>query len=238
MLGEFHTLSLLASTSICFNTSSMRRKKRPETPKLVNVGSRIVMTQEGCQLALEQKEARLEKTRKAEEGLQKKRDAQVKVQARHAWEGHDGMVFAGSLNTQKRPALQDIAWALQLSEDGTGEVLITRIKEQENSHLRDNNRFKVLFGKQPTNRRTAEEETRPVPDPSNNTHPDDNLQIRFMDSSSMTSRIASSSRHEPALNQSHISVLLVPSRKPMFQGPSRDRTRRSSCPLSGTDILN
>ncbi|KAG1791124.1 hypothetical protein EV424DRAFT_1458456 [Suillus variegatus] len=74
------------------------------------------------------------------------------------------MTFSGAVKTQKLPLLRDIAWTLDMSEDGTRDELIKRVSAffnaSENTHLRHNPRYKGLFM---TSKRAPK---RPLPAPA------------------------------------------------------------------------
>jgi hypothetical protein len=120
VLGSQHIQSL--------QTKLNAKKDKKGHNRIVNIGSRITSTQTGREEAIQQRTVREEKARKVEESKQRKLDAQVEVHARRTREGPTGMVFTGALSSQKRPALQDIAWSLGLAEDGTRDNLIIRIR--------------------------------------------------------------------------------------------------------------
>jgi hypothetical protein len=161
--------------------------------RVVVIGSRITTTQEGRAEAAKQKALRQERVQKAAESQRKKQDAQTEMHVRRAQEGRAGMTFTGALNSQKRPTLQNIAWSLQLSEDGTRDELINRIKTHfdSNQHLCEDVRYSGLFGKRASRRQDA---TIPigVPEPT----------LPFADSTNMLQ--ADGVHHSPIAGPSYV----------------------------------
>ncbi|KAL6305926.1 hypothetical protein BKA93DRAFT_824714 [Sparassis latifolia] len=117
------------------------------------------MSDEAREEALQQKLAHDEKAKKTQETRQKQEDARVEVRARRQQNGRTGMKFVSALSCQKLPVLRDIAWSLELPEDGKKDQLIARIKayfdRDENSVLRNNNQFAEIFATHGSKRRAA-----------------------------------------------------------------------------------
>lgn len=78
----------------------------------------------------------------------KKLDHELEVRERRN-QGRENLTFNTALKTQKLPALRDLAWTLDLSEDGSRSDLITQISTffatYGNELLRDDARYIGLF---------------------------------------------------------------------------------------------
>lgn len=122
--------------------------KKSSKGRHVVVEAQIISTQGGWEQAAKQRKARDDKDVKAQEVQARKRDAEYERQHRRESEGREGMIFAGSLNSQRRGTLDNIAWSLGISETGTKEVLLARINTYftENVSLQDDRRYVALFG--------------------------------------------------------------------------------------------
>jgi hypothetical protein len=123
------------------------KREERKTNRSIHIGGRIVTTQEGRAIALQQKQARVEKENKVAETKQKKSEAELEKQRRRKDLGRDGMVFSGLLAYQRLPMLTDIAWCLNLGEDGTRDDLIGRISAYINEEpaIRNDPRFTSLW---------------------------------------------------------------------------------------------
>ncbi|KAF8234878.1 hypothetical protein L208DRAFT_1376731 [Tricholoma matsutake] len=110
----------------------------------------IVTTQEGHRIAAEQRAAHIEKEKKVEESLQKKKDMEAENHVQRLREGKTEIIFEGLLAGQKLPSLHDIVWALRLAETGTCKILIIQINDHfnldENSTLKEDPCYIGLFG--------------------------------------------------------------------------------------------
>ncbi|KAF8141524.1 hypothetical protein EV363DRAFT_1291600 [Boletus edulis] len=127
-----------------------KSKKRGSGSRNVLIPSRIITSEGGRQEALKQREAREAKAKKEDERKQKKLDETLSIRDRRSREGKDTMSFTGALlKNHKAMVLRDVAWTLDLAEDGTREELITRItaffEDPANRHLRDDDRYIGLF---------------------------------------------------------------------------------------------
>jgi hypothetical protein len=174
-LDEITTHAILAARHIHALQAKLNSKvdKRGHH-RVVHIGSRIISTQEGRAEAAKQKAAREVKAQKAEESQRRKDKAKADMRTRRAQEGRLGMMFTGTLSTQRRTALQDIAWTLGLSEDGTRDDLITRIKaffdKEENRHLFEDQRYSGLFTKRLSKRPLATMSADNVPEITSHQH--------------------------------------------------------------------
>lgn len=161
-LAALHVASLQAK----LNT---KVSKRASTRNVVIDGG-VVTTERGREIAAQQKAVRLEKEKKAEENSEKRKNAEAEQRVRRIQGGKTGLVFEGTLASQKLPALRDIAWSLGLAEAGTREVLIQRINthfnNDENNTLKNNSQYSALFGKRAQKRKAVSDENIPSRPPS------------------------------------------------------------------------
>lgn len=133
-----------------------QRNGRASKRRKLNVEARVLTSAEGKRLAAEKEAERavkMQKKKKAEM-LRKEKEAE-RDQQRQA-RGPDAP-FMGSLPSKNKPDLQEIAAALDLSEDGTKDTLIQRINAcfDSNPLLRDGPRFSGLFHRAPRRRLRA-----------------------------------------------------------------------------------
>ncbi|KAJ7869446.1 hypothetical protein B0H14DRAFT_3440636 [Mycena olivaceomarginata] len=94
---------------------------------------------EGRVLAGENRTAQLQKKAKDDENRSQRLLASAEVIERRAELGREEMEFAGNIKSLKAPQLKDLAWSLELEENGTREVLIERIL----THFGDDESLKV-----------------------------------------------------------------------------------------------
>ena len=124
------------------------KSKKKDSIRNVVVPGRVITTEEGRLEALRQKEVRDTKQQKKDVLKNKKLDHELEVRERRN-QGRENLSFNGTLKTQKLPALRDLAWILEISEDGSRNDLITRISTffdtEGNKHLRDDARYIGLF---------------------------------------------------------------------------------------------
>ena len=130
-----------------------QRNGRASKQCKLNVEARVLTSVEGKRLATEKEAERVAKMQKKKEAemLQKEKEAE-RDQQRQA-RGPDAP-FIGSLSSKNKPDLQEIAAALNISEDGTKDALIQRINAcfDSNPLLRDGPRFSGLFHHAPRRR--------------------------------------------------------------------------------------
>ena len=142
-----------------------QRDGRASKRRKLNVEARVLTSAEGKRLAAEKEAERVTKMQKRKEAelLRKEKEAERDQQRRDR--GPDAP-FIGSLSSKNKPDLQEIAAALDLSEDGTKDALMQRITTHFDSNplLRDGPRFSGLFHRAPRRRPQATENT-----PSHNT---------------------------------------------------------------------
>jgi hypothetical protein len=103
---------------------------------------------EGKRLAAEKETewaAKAQKQKDAE--IRRKQQAAEREQQRH--DRPADQPFTGALSSKKKPDLQEIAGALNLTETGTKEALISRINKffEQNPDLHDAPRFLGLFNR-------------------------------------------------------------------------------------------
>ncbi|KAF8442093.1 hypothetical protein L210DRAFT_3503146 [Boletus edulis BED1] len=127
-----------------------KSKKHGSGSRNVLIPSRIITSEGNCQEAPKQREAREAKAKKEDERKQKKLDETLSIRDRRSREGKDTMSFTSALlKNHKAMVLRDVAWTLDLAEDGTREELITRItaffEDPANRHLHDDDRYIGLF---------------------------------------------------------------------------------------------
>ena len=87
-----------------------------------------------------------EKEQVNEEKQRKKAEAAAQTTARRIAQG-ENIEFKGAVHSRNKEGLQDIAYALGLSLEGTKAVLVERINDylDNNPQLKDDNRFARLF---------------------------------------------------------------------------------------------
>lgn len=127
------------------NATSKKRK--------VVTSAWMLTSEEGLQLAEEQEVERQEKAQKKKESMQRRLDKETERRQQRA-ERDPNEPFRGSLSSRNKADLQEIAGALNLSEDGTVKDLLTRITAHfdANSHLRSSPLFSGLFSRARTSR--------------------------------------------------------------------------------------
>ncbi|KAJ6533276.1 hypothetical protein DFH09DRAFT_1406723 [Mycena vulgaris] len=141
----------LAGAQIMILKGKLNRKAAKKNGKAkLNVEARSLTSDEGLRLAEEHaqmvadketEKGRKEKEREEKEG----REQQLRMtQAPMS-------IFRGALSAKNKPQLKDIAYALNISMEGTSKDILTRIAELFNTqqHLRDDPRFVGLFSKRP-----------------------------------------------------------------------------------------
>ncbi len=113
-------------------------------PKL-NVKARVLTSAEGKQLAAEKDVEQAAKAQKKKEADLRRKAQETERQQQRTQ--HPDQPFTGSLTSKNKSDLQEIAAAIELSEDGTKNVLIARINAffDTNPSLRDAARFVGLF---------------------------------------------------------------------------------------------
>ena len=135
---------------------SNQRDGRASKRRKLNVEARVLEKEtERAAKAQEHKDAEIRRKHQALEREQQRRDCPA------------DQPFTGALSSKKKPDLQEIAGALDLSEDGTKEVLISRINEffeQKPDHC-NMPRFSGLFNR--TSKRRALPAETPIPSTSN-----------------------------------------------------------------------
>ncbi|KAJ7856087.1 hypothetical protein B0H14DRAFT_2753425, partial [Mycena olivaceomarginata] len=119
--------------------NSGKGKKRAGNERNLSTTARMLTSAEGRVLAGEKRTAQLQKKAKDDENRSQRLLASAEVIKRRAELGREGMEFAGNIKSLKAPQLKDLAWSLELEENGTREVLIERIL----THFGDDESLKV-----------------------------------------------------------------------------------------------
>jgi hypothetical protein len=143
--------------------------ERASKRRKLNVDARVLASDEGMQLAAEKEQERAAKAEEQKDtGIRRKQQAaESEQQRRDRPADQPSSSFTGALNSKKKPDLQEIAGALNLSEDGTREALILRINTffEQKPDRRDDPQFLGLFNRASKRRAPASEN--PTPDISN-----------------------------------------------------------------------
>jgi hypothetical protein len=113
----------------------------------LNVKACVLTSAEGKQLAGEKDAERAAKAQKKKEADLRRKAQEMERQQRRIQ--HPDQPFTGSLTSKNKSDLQEIAAAIELSEDGTKNVLIARINAffNTNPSLRNTARFVGLFNR-------------------------------------------------------------------------------------------
>ncbi|KAJ7875892.1 hypothetical protein B0H14DRAFT_3546161 [Mycena olivaceomarginata] len=119
--------------------NSGKGKKRASNERNLSTTARMLTSAEGRVLAGEKRTAQLQKKAKDDENRSQRLLASAEVIKRRTELGREGMEFAGNIKSLKAPQLKDLAWSLELEENGTREVLIERIL----THFGDDESLKV-----------------------------------------------------------------------------------------------
>ncbi|KAF7347301.1 Tigger transposable element-derived protein [Mycena venus] len=119
--------------------NSGKGKKRAGNERSLSTTARMLTSAEGRALAEEKRTAQQQKKAKDDENRSQRLLANAEVIKRRTELGREGMEFAGNIKLLKAPQLKDLAWSLELDENGTREVLIERIL----THFGDNESLKV-----------------------------------------------------------------------------------------------
>ncbi|KAF7340333.1 hypothetical protein MVEN_01952500 [Mycena venus] len=119
--------------------NSGKGKKRAGNERNLSTTARMLTSAEGRVLAEEKRTNQLQKKAKDDENRSQRLLANAEVIKRRAELGREGMEFAGNIKLLKALQLKDLAWSLELEENGTRDVLIDRIL----THFGDNESLKV-----------------------------------------------------------------------------------------------
>lgn len=125
---------------------SNERDNRASKRRKLNVEARVLTSVEGRRLAAEKDAERIAKAQKKKETERRRKEKEIaRNQQREARPADEP--FVGSLGSKNKADLQEIAGALNLSEDGTKDTLIQRINSffDSNPLQRDSARFSGLF---------------------------------------------------------------------------------------------
>jgi hypothetical protein len=141
----------LAGLKIRELNGQVNAKSSKRSERVFASGGRAVTSAEGLAAARDQAAARAAKKEKALNKKNEKEMRHAEVLLRRRDVGREGMEFKEArLRQLKHPQLRDLAWCLQLAEDGTRAALIERIEcfflQPENTCLKSQDRFAYLFG--------------------------------------------------------------------------------------------
>lgn len=142
---------------------SNQRDGRASKRRKLNVEARVLTSAEGMRLAAEKDEERIVKAQKKKETERRRKEKEVaRDQQRQA--RLPDQPFTGSLASKNKGDLQEIAGALNLSEDGTKNALILRINSFFDSHPleRETPQFSGLFYRASGRRHLGTENAHPV----------------------------------------------------------------------------
>ncbi|KAJ7913073.1 hypothetical protein B0H13DRAFT_1874240 [Mycena leptocephala] len=136
-------------------------KKRAGNERTLSTTARILTSTEGRALAEEKRAAQVEKKAKDDENRAHRLLADAEVIKRRTDLGREGIVFSGNIKSLKAPQLKDLAWSLELEENGTRDVLIDLILSHfdlpENQPLKEDKRYVDLWNRR--RRRVAGSDT-------------------------------------------------------------------------------
>ncbi|KAJ7576507.1 hypothetical protein C8J56DRAFT_900026 [Mycena floridula] len=173
--------------------NAKEQRKKGGNDRIVHIGSRVITSQEGLEEALRQKESRDARIQEEKDRDQRKEDSRVAIRTRRTTAGPQGLIFEGSLRSQKVQDLRDIAWSLGLDESGTIPVLMLRLT----SHFDDNPLLKVsaqfvnLFStKKRGTKRPASEDADDADDEGNTVQTMSSHRRQLQDLSNSPSRLA------------------------------------------------
>jgi hypothetical protein len=141
----------LAGLKIHELNGQVNAKSSQRSERVFDSGGRAVTPAEGLAAARDQAAARAAKKEKALNKKNEKEMRHAEVLLRRRDVGREGMEFKEArLRQLKHPQLRDLAWCLQLTEDGTRAALIQRIEcfflQPKNVCLKSQDRFAYLFG--------------------------------------------------------------------------------------------
>ena len=105
----------------------------------------MTTSDEGMQLVAEKETGRAAKARKQKDTEIRRKQSAARREQQQRDRPAD-QPFTGALSSKRKPDLQEIAGALDLSEDGTREALISRINElfEQKQVIRNTPRFSGL----------------------------------------------------------------------------------------------
>jgi catalase len=125
---------------------SNQRDGRASKRRKLNVEARALTSAEGMKLAAEKDAERIAKAQKKKESERRRKEKEVARDQQRQARPPD-QPFSGSLASKNKGDLQEIAAALNLSEDGTKDALVLRINAYFDSNPleRETPRFSGLF---------------------------------------------------------------------------------------------
>jgi hypothetical protein len=138
-----------------------RTGKKTSTRKF-NVEARVLTSDEGRQAAADARKAAEDKAAQQKENRDARAQKELEEQQRRETRSVDEP-FVGSLTSRNLPDLKDVAYALNLSLDGTKKAILERIQTHftSNPTLRDSPRFIGLFQRVRRQKRTASDANLP-----------------------------------------------------------------------------
>ena len=145
----------------------------------LNTDSRWLNSEEGLTRCARQEAEEREKAAQKQARMEEKQAEQAEQQRRRE-ERDANEPFMGSLNSQRKAGLQDIAYSLGLDIEGTVEDLKSRINTyfEEHEELRTNSRYIRLFPQLARQTRQVTSTHPSAPSNSNNTDPQPEISNR------------------------------------------------------------
>jgi hypothetical protein len=158
--NEVHTMRAHVGM-VEFQLAEQKRKLnerdgRVSKRRKLNVEARVLTSAEGKRLAAEKDAERARKAQSKADGAQRRKEKEnCRDETRRNWD--HSAALTGLLSAKNKDDLMDIAWSLNLSEEGTKAQLLERMTKHFDTHpeQRDSAKYSGLFARAPRGRRTA-----------------------------------------------------------------------------------